>query len=126
SSARSASRQVLNMAVKIPSSDITSRSSYMNRRTFMRAGLLALSAAGTGLAYRRLNRVTLDASEMPPIAGLISAPHANGFWVNEPQTPRSSILNYNNFYEFTTDKDGVADMAANFKTTGWKVSVGAL
>src|SRR6185295_6488680 len=92
----------------------------------MRAGLLAASAAGTAALYRTLNRVSLDASEMPPLAGLVTAPHANGFWVDEPLTPRTSILNYNNYYEFSTDKDGVAAAAANFKTTGWTVSVGGL
>ncbi len=114
------------MAVKIPSHEITSRSAYLNRRAFMRGGLLAASAVGTALLYRRLNGVTSDATEMPPIAGLVTAPHANGFWVDEAVTPRASILNYNNFYEFTTDKDGVASAAENFKTTGWKVSVGGL
>jgi sulfoxide reductase catalytic subunit YedY len=60
------------------------------------------------------------------VAGLVTAPHANGFWVDEAQTPRASILNYNNFYEFTSDKDGVAAAAADFKTTGWTVTVGGL
>ena len=31
-------------------------------------------------------------------------------------TPLRSVSNYNNFYEFTTDKDGVAEAAAGFKT----------
>jgi sulfoxide reductase catalytic subunit YedY len=106
--------------------EITPRALYLNRRAFLRAGVLATTAAATALVYRRLNRVELDASEMPPIAGLITAPHENGFWVDEPLTPRTSILNYNNFYEFTTDKDGVADAAAGFKTAGWQVTVGGL
>src|SRR5262249_26111583 len=32
----------------------------------------------------------------------------------------------NNFYEFTTNKDGVAGAAAKFKTDGWTVDVGGL
>ncbi len=114
------------MAETIPDSEITPRAVYLNRRAFMRAGLLSASVAGTALVYRRLNVVNLDTTEMPPIAGLITAPHANGFWVDEALTPRASILNYNNFYEFTTDKDGVAGAAAGFKTDGWQVSVGGL
>ena len=114
------------MAVGIPERDITSRDTYVNRRTFMRASLLTAAAAGTGLLYRTLNRVELDASEMPAISGLVTAPHEKGLWVDEPMTPRASILNYNNFYEFSTDKDGVAAAAANFKTAGWQVSVGGL
>ena len=114
------------MSARVPSSEITPRQVYVNRRAFMRAGLLAASAAGTTLLYRSLNRVSLDASEMPPIAGLLTAPHQNGYWVDEPLTPRPSVLNYNNFYEFSTDKDGVAAVAAGFKTTGWTVTVGGL
>ena len=114
------------MSDRIPDREITPREVYVNRRAFMRAGLLAATAAGTALLYRRLNAVDIDVTEMPPIAGLVTAPHANGFWVDEPMTPRPSILNYNNFYEFSTDKDGVAGAAAGFETAGWKVAVGGL
>jgi sulfoxide reductase catalytic subunit YedY len=106
--------------------EITPREVYLNRRSFLRAGVLGATAMATALVYRKLNTVAFDASEMPPVAGLVTAPHANGFWVDEPQTPRASILNYNNFYEFTSDKDGVAAAAADFKTTGWTVTVGGL
>jgi sulfoxide reductase catalytic subunit YedY len=114
------------MVDKTLEKEITPREVYLNRRTFLRAGLLATTAAATAVVYRRLNRVELDTTEMPPIRGLITAPHADGFWVDETITPRASILNYNNFYEFSTDKDAVASAAAGFKTAGWQVSVGGL
>ena len=114
------------MTDNIRDSEVTPREVYLNRRAFLRAGLLSATAAGTGLLYRRLNRVDLDTTELPPLPGLVTAPHADGFWVDEPLTPRASILNYNNFYEFSTDKDGVASAAAGFKTTGWQVAVGGL
>ena len=114
------------MAERILDRQITPRDTYVNRRRFMRAGLIAAAAVGTGIAYRALNRVELDATEMPAISGLITAPHEDGFWVDEALTPRASILNYNNFYEFTTDKDAVAGAAAGFTTAGWQVSVGGL
>jgi sulfoxide reductase catalytic subunit YedY len=114
------------MADRIPSSEITPQGVHLNRRTFMRAGLLAATAAGTALIYRQLNRVSLDAAESAPLAGLVTADATSGFHVNEPLTPRASILNYNNFYEFSTDKGGVAAAAAGFKTTDWTVSVGGL
>jgi methionine sulfoxide reductase catalytic subunit len=114
------------MADRIPDREITPHDVYLNRRNFMRAGLLSAAAIGTGLLYRRLNSVSLDATEMPTIAGLVTAPHERGFWVDEPPTPRASILNYNNFYEFSTDKDGVASAARDFETAGWQVTVGGL
>ncbi len=114
------------MADRIPEREITPRDVYFNRRTFLRAGVLAGTAAGTALVYRKLNTAALDITEMPAIGGLISAPHADGFWVDEPMTARASILNYNNFYEFSTDKDGVASAAAGFRTAGWQLAVGGL
>src|SRR3954471_22667183 len=99
--------------------EITPYETYVNRRAFLRAGLLAATAATSALVYRRLNAVELTKGETAPLAGLVTAPNANGFRVDEPMTPQLSILNYNNFYEFTTDKDGVAGAAAGFKTDGW-------
>ena len=57
----------------------------------MRAGLLSATVAGTALLYRRLCR-RLDDRDAGD-AGLVTAPHANGFWVDEAMTPRPSILN---------------------------------
>lgn len=106
--------------------EVTPRETYLNRRMFLRAGLLAATAATSALVYRRLNTVELTKGQAAPLAGLVTAPHANGFWVDEPLTPQLSILNYNNFYEFTTDKDGVAGAAAGFKTDGWQITVDGL
>ena len=102
---------------------ITPPEVYFNRRTFMRGGLLAATAAGTALLYRKLNGVDLDASEFPKIPGVQPSDYKVA---GEELTPRTSVINYNNFYEFTTDKDGVAAAAAGFKTTGWKISVEGL
>jgi len=41
-------------------------------------------------------------------------------------TPFDYVAGYNNFYEFTTDKEGVAPMSADFTTNPWQVEVGGL
>jgi len=41
-------------------------------------------------------------------------------------TPFDSVTQYNNFYEFTTDKENVAKLATDFKTDVWKVEVGGM
>src|SRR5512147_913622 len=108
--------------------EITPREVYLNRRTVMRGGVAAASVAATAWLYRKLNGVESVTTERPAIERLVKAqPSAgSGFWVDEEMTPRASILNYNNFYEFTTDKDGVAKAAAGFTTDGWKLAVGGL
>jgi sulfoxide reductase catalytic subunit YedY len=106
--------------------EITPKDVYFNRRTFIRGGLVAATAATTAVLYKKLNGVDLDASEEPPLRDVVPAQPDGPYWVAEDKTPRSSIVNYNNFYEFTTNKDGVAGAAAKFKTDGWTVDVGGL
>src|SRR5262249_25192809 len=114
----------------IKSSEITDRSVYLNRRLFMRGAVLAGSVTATALFYRRLNPPPATVVEQPKIAGVITAPLADairqGFKVNEPLTSFEDITNYNNFYEFDTEKRGVASAARGFVTRPWTVEVGGL
>ncbi len=106
---------------------ITPPEVYFNRRNFIRGGIVAATAAGTALAYRSINGVELISTERPPIKGIVKPAAGQGFIVSgEELTPLDSIANYNNFYEFTTNKDGVASAAASFKTDGWTISVDGL
>jgi len=115
---------------KISAREVTDPAVYFNRRTFIRAGILAASAVATGLVYRRLNHVATGAVETPRIEGVTKPPattaDASGFRVADAETSLQDITHYNNFYEFSTDKDGVAPAAANFDTSGWQVSVEGL
>src|SRR6185436_19269571 len=104
--------------------EITPRELYFNRRTLLRGGLVAASALATGGLYRLLNGVDPRTDDRPRLEGLVQAPP--GFRVDEPLTSRASILNYNNFYEFTTSKDRVAKAAERFDTAGWQVAVDGL
>ena len=105
---------------------ITPPELYFNRRRLLRGGAIAAGMVATGWLYRRLNGVDLVMTETPELAGLVR-PEGPGFRVaGESLTARESILNYNNFYEFSTDKDGVAKAAKGFDTSGWKVEVGGL
>lgn len=114
-----------------PDDTITPPSLYFNRRALLRAGVLTASAAATAAMYRRLNGASLAAVTGARLAGVTrtepgAAALANGFRVDEPMTPFDSVTHYNNFYEFSTDKDNVADRAAGFSTAGWRVTVDGL
>src|SRR5215469_3235109 len=114
---------------KILANEITPPSVYFNRRNFIRTGILAASAVATGVAYRKLNRVSMTTVKTAAIQGLTQATNApadSGFSVNEPETAFQDITHYNNFYEFSTDKQAVADASANFQTRGWQLTVGGL
>ncbi|MFP5261030.1 MAG: protein-methionine-sulfoxide reductase catalytic subunit MsrP [Blastocatellia bacterium] len=110
----------------IKGSEITDKGLYMTRRSFMRGATLAASTLGTAWLYRRFTthgEAARQAGEK--IADVQSAPAA-GEPLNEARTPYEDITNYNNFYEFSTDKRAVAVRARNFVARPWAVEVGGL
>ena len=114
---------------KISSREVTPAEVYFNRRTFIRAGILGASAVATGVAYRHLNPVGHGKVNTPVIQGLVkptATAGSAGFRLDEPETSFQDITHYNNFYEFSTDKEGVAPAAEGFDTRGWQVSVEGL
>ncbi len=115
---------------KIPESEITPAALYFNRRSLMRGGLVAASVAGTAALYRSLNGVSSVAVVAPKLKGLnrpaSRAAVPNQSELGEALTTLAAVTHYNNFYEFSTDKEGVADAAAQFVTKGWRLEVGGL
>jgi methionine sulfoxide reductase catalytic subunit len=114
----------------IKSSEITPESVYLNRRVFMRGAVLAATATATGLLYRNLNP---PPAELPKGVKLDTVSEVgneeaikNGFRVNEKLTSLEDITNYNNFYEFSTEKRSVASAAKGFVTSPWSISVEGL
>jgi methionine sulfoxide reductase catalytic subunit len=57
---------------------------------------------------------------------ITAAPERPAWATDEPKTSYQNITHWNNFYEFSTEKQDVADLAAGFSTAGWKLSVGGL
>src|SRR5262245_53914703 len=109
----------------IKSSEITSEGHYLNRRNFIRAAVLAGSTTATGFLYRKLNTpgggkpAIGDAAKSQEIASYVTPD-------GEKATEFEDITNYNNFYEFSTNKQAVAERAQNFITRPWTIVVGGL
>jgi sulfoxide reductase catalytic subunit YedY len=121
------------MADKIPSREITPPDVYFNRRNFIRAGIVGAGAVGSGILYRRINKVEIVESNSAQLPGLVKATQAPYITPPDPTkggleqlTPELKVTNYNNFYEFTTNKDGVAKASAGFDTKNWKLEVTGL
>ncbi len=115
---------------EIKSSEITDKKVYLNRRVFMRAAALAGTSVATGLLYRQLNPPSAEKAPAETLAN-VSQPATmeaieQGFAVNEKLTALEDITNYNNFYEFSTDKRSVAIQARGFVTRPWTVVVDGL
>ena len=106
----------------IPSSEITPKATHLNRRNFLAGAGIAGAAAATGIAFRDLTDLvtpSLTAQANAKIDGLRKSP----FSTTEKETPYKDVTNYNNFYEFSTDKYEPAGLAKNFKTRPWTVTI---
>jgi sulfoxide reductase catalytic subunit YedY len=110
--------------------EITPEKLYISRRQFMKlalvgAGTLALAACGvpmpgnvaapaqlspTGVAIKTINGSALATTD--ELGGTL--------------TPYDTITNYNNYYEFSFDKEPVAGLAQNLKTSPWQVEISGL
>jgi len=101
----------------------------LNRRLFMRGAVLAATTVATGALYKKLNPPPPVKRPGEKLAVEVQKPAASEAvptLVGEKQTSLEDITNYNNFYEFSTDKRSVADKAAGFVTRPWTVSVEGL
>ncbi len=105
----------------VASSEITPRRAYLSRRTFM-AG--AAAAGASLLAGRKLLEMGSPAQVVEAGAKLSTA--KGPFGTDEKLTPYKDVTTYNNFYEFSTDKDGPAELAKDFRTRPWQVKVEGL
>jgi sulfoxide reductase catalytic subunit YedY len=112
-------------------SDITPKSLYFNRRSFL-AGLPAafgvgaqlLSPSGRALAAQAQAQSANAAKTSPApgggFAGIVKSPYST---TGEAVTSEQDATHYNNFYEFGTRKDQPATLAQKFKTSPWTVSI---
>jgi methionine sulfoxide reductase catalytic subunit len=108
---KSASRQ------DIKPSEITSESSYLQRREFIKqSGILVGAAWAGGLSLPASAKSSDYGHDFPK---LIKTPFGEG----EKLTSFEDATTYNNFYEFGTGKKDPARTATQFKTDPWSITV---
>jgi sulfoxide reductase catalytic subunit YedY len=107
-------------SIPILSSEITPKSAYLNRRDFLRtAGLLTGGALLAACAPEA-------ASQPTEVPGIEAAYAGKTDELGSPLNSYQDITNYNNYYEFSTNKEAVAPLSADFKSNPWSVEVGGL
>src|SRR3954468_21096597 len=100
------------------SSEITPHELFLNRRKFLAgAGLSAVAAVGFGA--KELFSPSIKALAADKIADLQKSP----FSTTEKITPMNDVTHYNNYYEFSSEKEEPAKLAKDFKTHPWTVSI---
>jgi len=105
--------------IPVRPSEITPEHVYLNRRQFLKA--MGIVSAGALIAVTRAasGRQAKTQNSMPPDL----QPSAKTDELGNPLNTLAEITNYNNYYEFTTDKTGVTPLAKDFKSSPWQVQV---
>jgi sulfoxide reductase catalytic subunit YedY len=93
----------------IPTSEITPKEVFLSRRDFMKAaGFVGLGALLAACAPQAVTQ----AGPTPVLKDTLNT--------------LDDITHYNNYYEFSTDKQAVAPLSANFKSRPWTVEVSGM
>ncbi len=98
----------------IPSSQITPKELFVNRRNFLKTATIALGsislAACNLFASKDLAAPSAESTQIVDELG----DRANSF---------EDVTHYNNYYEFSTNKSAVAGLAKNFQTQPWNIHI---
>ena len=109
---------IIKRAESIKPSEITDETTYLNRRQFIGQVSKYTLALATGFTLPEL----MD-SKRAHAALALGDIQKSKYEVDEEKTPYKDVTQYNNFYEFSTDKEGPALLAKNFKTDPWTLRV---
>jgi sulfoxide reductase catalytic subunit YedY len=110
---------IIRKPADIASSEITSPSLYLNRRKFLAGTAIAGAAALAGGGLFEMVSPSTTAEAGTKIEGI----QKSSFSTSETITPFKDVSNYNNYYEFSTDKYEPAGLAKNFRTRPWTVKI---
>jgi len=105
----------------IPSSEITPKDTYLNRRKFM-LGAAALGVAAAGaerLSHFATPNEVMAATKLTTVKSPLST-------TGETLTTYKDITTYNNFYEFGYEKSDPSENAHTLQTRPWSVSIEGL
>lgn len=117
---------------------VTSESDYRSRREF----LAGLGALGLGAAYCADDALAMGRSlaqpdnataqalrrSIAPVGGSAFTPgaRADRYKVDRPMTQELVAAKYNNFYEFSTDKEACWRLAQSLTVRPWTIEIGGL
>ena len=103
--------------VPVKSSEITSYSQYISRRDFLKAAGIVTGSALLAACAPKATGSTVNVGKTPVLQT------GEKDELGDPANSFEDITNYNNFYEFSTDKEAVNPLSQDFVTKPWTVEV---
>ncbi len=114
---------------KISPSEITPEHIYLSRRELLKSmGILTGGAALLAACNGNPPPMTLEPGPQgdPAADPVDPSASSNVDELGDPLNTFDDITNYNNYYEFTTDKIDVARLAEGYPISPWEIQVGGL
>lgn len=105
-------------SVPIKTYEITPKHVYLSRRDFIKAAGVVAGSAALAACAPSVDEEPRNAAPAPTSSATDE--------LGDPVNTYEDITNYNNYYEFTVDKQGVAGLAQGFTTSPWTLEVGGL
>ena len=106
-------------SVPVKTSEITPYSQYLSRRDFLRTAGIVTGSALLAACSPSASATIEPATEMPAMP-------AKSDELGDPANSYEDITHYNNYYEFSTDKEAVNPLSQKFTTAPWTVEVSGL
>ncbi|PLX67110.1 MAG: protein-methionine-sulfoxide reductase catalytic subunit MsrP [Denitrovibrio sp.] len=98
----------------ITENEVTDKSLYLSRRDFIKRTTLTSAALAAGFSF------------IPNAYGGLNIVKKTNMAIGEKVTKEKAAKSYNNFYEFTTDKEDVKKLMENFPTDPWEIEITGL
>jgi sulfoxide reductase catalytic subunit YedY len=117
---------IVKKADDFKASEITDENLVVNRRNFIRGAILAGTVTATGWLYRTLTSQTKVTQTAETITNIETPSQPSGLLAGDKLNAFEDITNYNNFYEFSTNKQAVAPVSKGFISRPWTVEVTGL
>jgi methionine sulfoxide reductase catalytic subunit len=109
---------------KILASEITPEYLFRSRRQFIRsAGALAVGSLALAACGKEPVPAASSGAPATPAAGPVKGTTDE---LGDALTAYDAVTGYNNYYEFSSEKEDVADLAKDFKTTPWTLEIGGM
>jgi len=114
---------------EIPEAAATPEDTYINRRKFLeKLGIGGVGTIVTISGFDSSRVVWAQGQEQggPAHNGIYPAPRNSKYVLDRPLTEEYAATHYNNFYEFTTDKSRVAELASKLTIHPWTIEITGL
>jgi methionine sulfoxide reductase catalytic subunit len=106
---------------EIPEREATSEAVFLDRRRLVQAMGLGALVAATGSWATGAARAA-GAPEVDPSAGLYPMKRNERYTLDRPITDEKLSTNYNNFYEYSTEKE-LTDLAQQLQIRPWTITI---